>query len=128
MGTKNHPGAFDCYANAHPDEPMFILLARDRHAPLLVGLWARLRELSGEDPAKVAEARQCWAAMIEWQNANGRPAQNVALSRWAAALLTVTEFNSDPPSREVLDLIREAENQHVDDQARARRAAGKPWL
>lgn len=29
MGTKNNPGAFDCYANAEPDEPMFVLLARD---------------------------------------------------------------------------------------------------
>lgn len=33
MGTKNNPGAFDCYANAEPDEPMFVLLGRDKHAP-----------------------------------------------------------------------------------------------
>lgn len=30
MGTKNNPGEFDCYANAAPDEPMFILLGRDQ--------------------------------------------------------------------------------------------------
>lgn len=29
MGTKSNPTQFDCYANALPDEPMFILLARD---------------------------------------------------------------------------------------------------
>ncbi|HAW11807.1 MAG TPA: aspartate decarboxylase, partial [Chloroflexi bacterium] len=29
MGTKNNPGKFDCYDDAHPDEPMFVLLGRD---------------------------------------------------------------------------------------------------
>ena len=56
MGTKNHPGAFDCYANADPDEPMFVLLGRDRHAAGLVRLWALLRAKAGEDPEKIAEA------------------------------------------------------------------------
>jgi len=28
MATKKNPGEFDCYANAGPDEPMFVLLAR----------------------------------------------------------------------------------------------------
>lgn len=40
MGTKNNPGMFDCYANALPDEHMFILLARDITAPDLVDAWA----------------------------------------------------------------------------------------
>lgn len=68
MGTKNNPGAFDCYANAKPDEPMFILLARDRHAPRLVRLWAEIRAAEGEDPAKVAEARTCAAAMEAYRS------------------------------------------------------------
>ena len=72
MGTKNHPGEFDCYAKAEPDEPMFILLARDKHAPTLVWLWATLRELDNEDPAKVQEARDCVMAMINWAHARGR--------------------------------------------------------
>lgn len=63
MGTKNNPGNFDCYANAEPDEPMFILLGRDRSAPSLVEAWADNRERLGEDPAKVAEARECAEAM-----------------------------------------------------------------
>ena len=50
MGTKNNPGEFDCYANAQPDEPMFVLLGRDKHAPALVWLWAVLRQLDGEKP------------------------------------------------------------------------------
>ena len=43
MGTKNNPGAFDCYANAEPDEPMFVLLGRDPLAPFLVSIWAKVR-------------------------------------------------------------------------------------
>ncbi len=43
MGTKNHPGKFDCYAAAEPDEPMFILLARDPLAAHLVAAWVALR-------------------------------------------------------------------------------------
>lgn len=72
MGTKNNPGQFDCYQNAEPDEPMFILLGRDKHAPTLVWLWASLRELDGEDPAKVKEARECAAAMMGWAHDHGR--------------------------------------------------------
>lgn len=72
MGTKNNPGAFDCYANAEPDEPMFVLLGRDKHAPALVYLWAMLREFDQEPPDKVAEARDCVEAMIQWQLAHGR--------------------------------------------------------
>lgn len=30
MGTKNQPGSFDCYANAKGDEPLFVLLGRDK--------------------------------------------------------------------------------------------------
>ena len=67
MGTKNNPGQFDCYHNAAPDEPMFVLLARDRHAPELVRLWAKMREFQGESPEKVAEARDCAEAMEVWR-------------------------------------------------------------
>jgi len=70
MGTKNNPGSFDCYANAAPDEPMFVLLARDRHAPLLVREWANIREEQKENPAKVAEARKCAGDMEDWVERN----------------------------------------------------------
>jgi hypothetical protein len=66
MGTKNAPGDFDCYANAEPDEPMFILLGRDPMAPYIVELWAQYRETNGEDPAKVQEARNCANQMRAW--------------------------------------------------------------
>ena len=67
MGTKNNPGDYDCYANAHPDEPMFVLLGRDRMAPELIEDWATWRESEGEDPAKVAEARECAQQMRAWR-------------------------------------------------------------
>lgn len=43
MGTKNNPGKFDCYTNAEPDEPMFVLLARDPAAEYLTAAWAAVR-------------------------------------------------------------------------------------
>ena len=66
MGTKNNPGDYDCYQKAEADEPMFVLLARDRYAPILVMLWAELREAAGEDPDKVQEARDCADDMTAW--------------------------------------------------------------
>lgn len=66
MGTKRNPAKYDCYANADPNEPMFILLGRDPLAPGLVEDWALRREVSGEDPAKVQEAYNCAAAMKAW--------------------------------------------------------------
>lgn len=66
MGTKKKPGAFDCYKNAEPDEPMFVLLGRDEQAPFLVRQWAAAREQNGENPDKVAEARACADQMEEY--------------------------------------------------------------
>jgi hypothetical protein len=42
MGTKNNPGAYDCEAKAHPDEPKFTLLGRDPIAHHLVAIWSAL--------------------------------------------------------------------------------------
>ena len=74
MGTKNNPGRFDCYANAEPDEPIFVLLGRDKHAPILVKLWADLRRMDGEDDAKIFEARQCASEMIGFRDRRKRKA------------------------------------------------------
>jgi hypothetical protein len=77
MGSKNNPGDFDCYGNALPDEPMFILLGRDPSAPMLVQQWARQRELeinAGRRPESdrrmVEEARQCVSTMMVWRREN----------------------------------------------------------
>jgi hypothetical protein len=70
--SKNNPGKWDCYAKARPDEPMFVLLARDPLAPPLVRRWAaeqRLKE-GGGDQRKIDEALACADAMNEWRSAN----------------------------------------------------------
>lgn len=77
MGTKTHPGRFDCYANAKPDEPMFVLLARDPSAAILVRLWATMREAEirqgrrpESDRLKVGEAYACATDMERWHDEN----------------------------------------------------------
>jgi hypothetical protein len=77
MGTKNNPAAFDCYGNALPDEPMFVLLARDPNAPVLIRQWANKRRLdiqTGERPPTdipmVQEALDCADAMERWRREN----------------------------------------------------------
>jgi hypothetical protein len=105
MATKANPGKYDCYENAAPDEPMFVLLARDRHAPALVALWAVMRELYGEDAEKVAEARQCCVDMIAWavehdRKIDGYGAVTLAgvfeLIRCANSSLKSGEWKNDP--------------------------------
>lgn len=94
MGTKNNPGAFDCYANAEPDEPMFVLLGRDKHAPTLVWLWAVLRELDGEEPEKVKEARGCCIHMMEWANNHDRKFAGLGQATLAGVLELIRSFNT----------------------------------
>jgi hypothetical protein len=45
---------------------MFVLLARDPMAPLLVEIWADVRANLVKDQDKIAEARQCAATMRRW--------------------------------------------------------------
>ncbi len=67
MGTKNNPGKFDCYDKAEPDEPMFILLARDSDAATLVRIWCTLKRKDGIGFAKLDEALHCADAMEAWK-------------------------------------------------------------
>lgn len=79
MGTKLNPGKFDCYTNALPDEPMFVLLARDEQAPERVRDWAnrykQIKESNNNDCrmtieqySKWLEAMHCVDQMTEWNN------------------------------------------------------------
>jgi len=74
MGTKRNPGSFDCYAALGDDEPYFLVRAHDKDAPLLVKLWALMRESAVEagikprsDLAQVNEAKQCAYEMERWR-------------------------------------------------------------
>lgn len=77
MGTKNNPAPYDCYANANPDEPMFVLLGRDKFGASLVRLWALARETDDEDPAKLHEARAYADSLAAWCNKAGKYSERV---------------------------------------------------
>jgi len=49
--------ADSCLAKAHPDEPIFVLLARDVLAADIVREWATRAERAGARAEKIAEAR-----------------------------------------------------------------------
>lgn len=77
MGTKNDPGTYDCWAAALPDEPVFILLARDPNFAHHVNDWARRRleaivcgDRPNDDYAKVTEAQQTAVAGAWWRRDN----------------------------------------------------------
>ncbi len=78
MGTKNNPGNYDCYANAEPDEPMFVLLGRDPTASLVVTFWRSLKLQMKEDGTstmsqeKLDEAQQCALQLEAWAKAKGK--------------------------------------------------------
>lgn len=71
MGTRLHPGVFDCAAKAEDDEPTFTLLARDSCAASTVRRWAgvRLRTAKNkitdkqiEEAYLLADAMDAWRA------------------------------------------------------------------
>jgi hypothetical protein len=77
MGTKNSPGAFDCYDKALPDEPRFGILARSPEFYDVVMEWVQKRReaiTKGEKPSSdmrmVNEAARCAMAGREWRRAN----------------------------------------------------------
>jgi hypothetical protein len=79
MSTKDKPGQFDCYSHALDDEPMFVLLARDVTASVMVRMWAELRialDKNEADDEQIAEAIDCAASMDAWRkrhaDSNGR--------------------------------------------------------
>lgn len=76
MGTKTNPGRYDCYAALQPDEPHFVLMARDKHFARVVGFWAllRMQEIAeGRDPMaevdKVHEALEVAREGADWRTA-----------------------------------------------------------
>lgn len=82
MGTKLLPGEFDVYSSLLPDEPFFVIAARDRSAPEMLRIWARKRresvtasdgpfsEEDKEDLRKATEADACADDMVIWRREN----------------------------------------------------------
>lgn len=75
MGTKQHPGRFNCHAAALPDEEIFTVLARDPAMPATIRFWiaerARLGKAeTGEDQQRLADATEIADNAAEWREAN----------------------------------------------------------
>lgn len=77
MGLWDQELTTGCFARAKKDEPMFILLSRDRLAPLLVRAWALLRRCQiyiGTKPPsdfeRCDEADALARQMRAWRKAN----------------------------------------------------------
>lgn len=113
MGTKNNPGAYDCYKYAYPDEPMFILLARDFTAPAVIKYWCEVRlkrlkliqhaltpEQIEEEENKIEDAVACIGSMNAWFGRNRL--SNLVLpeigSEWKFGIsnIVVTKIIPDP--------------------------------
>lgn len=61
-----------CLGHATPDEPVFVLRAHDKHAPLLIQIWAMLVDNeAGVATAIAARARYDASDMSTWQAVNG---------------------------------------------------------
>lgn len=86
MSTKNNPKASDCYAKALPDEPMFVLLARDPAAAHTIKSWIGHRRDLGvgylthddgtpftgkREVVKRGQAVELAGAMVAWRHASG---------------------------------------------------------
>ena len=119
MGTKSNPGPTDCYAAAAPDEPIFVLRSTDPLAPILVDLWASMRERErGDADGKAREARDVASAMrryrlsLEYPGAGKRerddpPVPHLSIPHDAADLLDVLRHVPGVPSKaEALRLLR----------------------
>lgn len=68
MATKETATGNDCYARLQPDEPYFLLMARDPDFEIVVQIWAMLRRMqirNGSRPdtplehAQISEAFLC---------------------------------------------------------------------
>ena len=73
MATKNNPSEYDCYQNAEPDEPIFVLVARDITAPDTIRDWCKHRVQEGKNGAdddQIQAALGCANLMEDWYMKN----------------------------------------------------------
>jgi len=101
MGTKQQPSQYDCLSKLLPDEPNFLLLGRDKCAPVAVWLWAVLREIHADekpDPDKereqALEARNIVLDMFNWQEAHDKVTVGVGEAALAAVFELIRAANS----------------------------------
>jgi len=71
MATKTEELADGCLSKVAEDEPVFVLRANDRLAPLVVMDWIAKAEMMGVPKEKIEGANDLLIKMWEWQGANG---------------------------------------------------------
>lgn len=83
----------DCYLKREHDEPSFTLLGRDKHAAILVNLWAAMRRIDGDpsDAEKIEGADKRANEMVGWLIAN-RTLEPVGIAGAAYALAVLAEM------------------------------------
>lgn len=117
MGTKNNPGAFDCYAAALPDEPLFTVLGRDPTAAFFVRLWVYLRGrldavgLVTTDVVKLNEAGSTARALSTWctENYDKMPALELVARLEMHVRRVIDDWPWSPPL-EVSVIVKLQEN------------------
>jgi hypothetical protein len=57
-----------CLLKSADDEPIFVLVARDKLAVRTVVAWISYAARTGVSDAKIADAQSVASAMLEWQN------------------------------------------------------------
>lgn len=68
MATKAQEMLGGCFAKAAVDEPLFVLRAQDKLAPIVIRLWAELAAFNGAGLEKVHEAKRLAFEMEQWPN------------------------------------------------------------
>ncbi|HEV7717148.1 MAG TPA: hypothetical protein VGO53_16235 [Steroidobacteraceae bacterium] len=68
MATKNDS---KCLQNAADDEPIFVLRAKDKLAPLMVRSWVHLAAAEGTPNGKIAQALEVATQMEAWGREHG---------------------------------------------------------
>lgn len=111
-GQESHPSRYI----HRPDEPFFVLLARDPQAPDILEYWADLRELAEPGDWKIENARQTARDMRVFKAGNpnfgmGKDLYDKVLPVYLqqqaeqyARLVPITEMTNLPPKRMTVDL------------------------
>jgi len=96
MATKNNPGNFDCYKNAEPDEPMFVLLGRDPTASIVVAFWIAIREeLAAEgDEDKIEEAKRVATQLVAWAEMKGKRQKTLLAAKASVSVILAAKENA----------------------------------
>ncbi len=83
---------FSCLSKAKPDEPIFVIRAKDELASQTLRLWAAMAE-GLHEPEKISEALQCADEMDKWRSENivgGRAVANFAPAPSSGSYVTRT--------------------------------------